>query len=117
MDVDLGGGILPCAELGANAAWWRLCLLTYDVLSALKTLALPPEFEDARPKRLRFRVFGVAARVLSHARRIVARVAAVLAERAHLSAARARLRGLLWPGVVRNCAQSIGVDLRPGMTM
>ncbi len=47
---ELGGGGLPCAALGANAAWFRLCLLTYNLLSAMKVLALPLPFEDARPK-------------------------------------------------------------------
>lgn len=50
---ELGGGVLPCAAFGANAAWFRLSLLTYNLLSALKRLALPPELSSARPKRLR----------------------------------------------------------------
>jgi len=34
--------------LRANAAWYRLSLLTYNVLSALKSLALPPALSTAR---------------------------------------------------------------------
>jgi hypothetical protein len=64
---ELGGGVLPCAAFGANAAWFRLCLLTYNLLSAMKVLVLPPPFEDARPKRLRFAVFNLPARLVSHA--------------------------------------------------
>jgi hypothetical protein len=33
--------IPPCGRFGANAPWYRLSLLTYNVLSALKSLALP----------------------------------------------------------------------------
>jgi hypothetical protein len=33
----------------------------------MKVLALPPPFEDARPKRLRFAVFNLPARLVSHA--------------------------------------------------
>jgi hypothetical protein len=71
---DLAAGTLPCAEFGANAAWYRLNMLTYNVLSALKTLSLPPEFQDARPKRLRFLVFAIGAELISHARRLYARL-------------------------------------------
>jgi hypothetical protein len=46
---ELGGGVLPCAAFGANAAWFRLCLLTYNLLSAMKVLALPPPAGARRP--------------------------------------------------------------------
>ena len=39
---ELGGGVLPCGRFGANEAWFRLALLTYNVLRALKAIALPP---------------------------------------------------------------------------
>jgi hypothetical protein len=63
-----------------------------NLLSAMKVLALPPPFEDARPKRLRFAVFNLPARLVSHARRFCARVARSLLERADLPLGRARLR-------------------------
>jgi hypothetical protein len=68
----LGAGVLPCAAFGANVAWFRLSLLTYNLLSAMKVLALPPPFEDARPKRLRFAVFNLPARLVSPARKLLA---------------------------------------------
>jgi hypothetical protein len=90
---ELAGGTLPCAEFGANAAWFRLNLLTYNVLSAIKTLALPPTLADARPKRLRFVVFDVAAELLMHARVLIARVyAGVERAAALLDTRRALLR-------------------------
>ena len=49
-------------------------------------------FEDARPKRLRFAVFNLPARLVSHARRLCARVARSLLERADLLLGRSRLR-------------------------
>jgi hypothetical protein len=94
---ELGGGVLPCATFGANAAWFRLCLVTYNLLSAMKVLDLPPPFEDARPKRLRFAVFNLPARLVSHARRLLARVGRSLLERADLLLGRTRLRAA-WAG-------------------
>jgi hypothetical protein len=37
------GGVMPCGRFGANAAWLRLAVLTCNVLTALKRLALPRE--------------------------------------------------------------------------
>jgi len=71
---ELAAGVMPCSRFGANAAWLRMAVLTYNVLSALKRLALPPELLTARPKRLRFLVFHTAGRILHHARRVVCRL-------------------------------------------
>ncbi|MHB8304073.1 MAG: hypothetical protein ACYDC6_14840 [Acidobacteriaceae bacterium] len=38
---------------GWNAAWLRLAAISYNVLTALKRIALPAELLRARPKRLR----------------------------------------------------------------
>jgi hypothetical protein len=81
----------------ANAAWYRLCNLTYNVLSALKAFALPPHFATARPKRLRFAVFTIAGRISTHARRTILRIAHSLEAAVGLIAARARLVALLRP--------------------
>jgi hypothetical protein len=73
---DLGAGVMPCGRFGANAAWLRLNVLTHNVLSALKRLALPPELLQARPKRLRFLIFHTPGRIVHHARRVLLRLAA-----------------------------------------
>jgi hypothetical protein len=65
---DLGAGVMPCGRFGANAAWLRLAVLTHNVLTALKRLALPPELLAARPKRLRFLIFHTPGRIVHHAR-------------------------------------------------
>ena len=55
---------MTCGRFGANAAWLRLAVLAYNVLRALKRLALPPEllsakrfFRDLTQNRLRRGVF------------------------------------------------------------
>jgi hypothetical protein len=65
---ELAGGVMPCGRFGANAAWLRLAVLTYNLLTALKGLALPPELLLARPKRLRFLIFNTPAKLVHHAR-------------------------------------------------
>ncbi len=46
---ELGGGTFPSGKFGANAAWFRFALLTYNILSALKLFALPPSTDTAKP--------------------------------------------------------------------
>jgi hypothetical protein len=71
---ELAAGVMPCGRFGANAAWLRLAVLTYNLLSALKRLALPPELLAARPKRLRFLIFNTAGRIIHHARSVICRL-------------------------------------------
>lgn len=44
-------------RFGANAAWLRLTVMTQNVLTALKRVALKPEHLRAQHKRLRFQIF------------------------------------------------------------
>jgi len=85
---EVGAGVLPCGRYGANAAWFRLCVLTWNLMVALKWIALPPEFLDARPKRLRFAFFTLAARVTTSGRQTLLRVAAAIARLAAFIQAR-----------------------------
>jgi hypothetical protein len=71
---ELAGGVMPCGRFGANAAWIRLALITHNVLTALKRIALPEPWLRARPKRLRFRIFCSPAKLIHHARQLRLRV-------------------------------------------
>lgn len=75
---DLAAGTLPCGRFGANAAWLRLAVISYNLLTALKRLALPAELLAARPKRLRFLIFQTAGRLVHHARKIMLRLSTTL---------------------------------------
>jgi hypothetical protein len=68
---------MPSKYFGANAAWLRLAVISHNVLTALKRLALPAELLRARPKRLRFLIFNTAGRLVQHARNMVLRLAAL----------------------------------------
>lgn len=71
---ELGAAVLPCGRFGANAAWYRIATLAYNVLSAFRSVALPPKYQDARPKRLRLLLFVQVAEVINHARQLIARI-------------------------------------------
>jgi hypothetical protein len=88
---EIAAAVPPCGRFGANAAWYRLSLLTYNVLSAMKWLALPPSMETARPKRMRFSLFSIAGRIISHAGQLVLRIGREAEALARLIAARIRI--------------------------
>ena len=44
---ELAGGVMPSKYFGANAAWLRLAVISHNVLTALKRLALPAELVRA----------------------------------------------------------------------
>jgi hypothetical protein len=71
---ELAGGVLPCGRFGANAAWFRLAILSHNVMTALKRLALKPEMLNARPKRMRFLYFCIPGKVVHHARKLLLRL-------------------------------------------
>ncbi|HSB91455.1 MAG TPA: IS1380 family transposase [Anaerolineales bacterium] len=71
---ELAAEALPSQKFAANAAWFRLNVLLYNLLSAFKRVALPPELHSARPKRLRFVLLNGIGKVVRHAREIVLRL-------------------------------------------
>jgi hypothetical protein len=88
---ELAGGVMPCGRFGANAAWFRLAVLTHNVLTALKRLALPAELLTARPKRLRFLIINTPGKLIHHARRTILRLAKTWSRFSNWSAALRRL--------------------------
>jgi post-segregation antitoxin (ccd killing protein) len=71
---ELAAEALPSQRFGANAAWFRLNVMLYNLLSAFKRVALPQELHQARPKRLRFVLLNGVGRVVRHARELVLRL-------------------------------------------
>lgn len=50
---QLGGGHVPSRRFGVNSAWFKVSLLTYNLVSAIKGLCLAEEERTARMKRFR----------------------------------------------------------------
>lgn len=70
---DLAAGQLPSNKFGANAAWWTIAVLAYNLHALLAKLALPKGLEGSRFKRLRYHLINVPARLVQHARRCCVR--------------------------------------------
>ncbi len=92
---ELGAGVYPSAKFGANAAWLRLQVITYNLLELLKASALDKQYRNARPKRLRFAIFTQIGSVVHHARKQFMRVVAK-ALTFTIKPGRYRLRRLAW---------------------
>ena len=79
---ELAAAALPSQAFGANAAWFRMNVMLYNLMSAFKRLGLPRELHAIRPERLRFLVLNTLARAISHARERLLRCASAFARQA-----------------------------------
>jgi len=62
---------LPCGELLANAAFFQIGLIAYNLVQTFKRFALPEGWKKFCIKNLRFRLLCQAAIIVRHARRII----------------------------------------------
>lgn len=71
-----GLGHLPCGQLHANALYFSIGLLAYNLLQILKIIALPPGSEFKSIKTLRYQLFHLAGKLVSHARSFILKISA-----------------------------------------
>jgi hypothetical protein len=71
MKSDLAGGTMPSGLFGANAAWWSIMILAYNVTALTQRYLLAAGWATKRLKALRFAVFNIAGRVYAAGRRLI----------------------------------------------
>lgn len=71
----LAAGRLPSQKFGANAAWFAINALAYNVMAGLRAAAAESEDRVARVKSLRFNLLLVSARLTRFSRKITLRFA------------------------------------------
>ena len=59
---------------GANAAWWAMAVLAFNLNSALKRLILGGQWVNKRLKAVRFALIALPRRVVRRARRLIIRL-------------------------------------------
>ena len=105
---ELKGGFgmewIPCGETYAsasgvrkadNAVFFRLGVIAYNLLGAMKVLALPRKWHrHTRGTTIRWRLYQIAGQVMWQARRVVLRLAATAEKMAILLTARRRIQQL-----------------------
>jgi hypothetical protein len=92
---ELAAGVYPSAKFGANAAWLRLQVLTFNLLELLKATALDKQYRHARPKRLRLAIFTQIGSVVHHARRQFTRIVSKVLDIV-LCPGRRRMAAMTW---------------------
>jgi hypothetical protein len=68
-DKDTGLAKFPFQEFALNEVWLEIVLLAHDLIVWTQALLLDGELATAEPKRLRYRLLHVAARLAFHGRR------------------------------------------------
>ncbi len=59
----LGGGHLPSQHFAVNAAWFKLALITYNIVSAIRGLSFSAEERTVRLKKFRLLLIALAGRM------------------------------------------------------
>ena len=96
LKLDFGADVLPCSDFGANAFYFMICSLSFNLL-ALMRLFLPEELAYHRVITFRWRVYAIAAKVVKTGRQIFIKMKAK--HQALLEAILARIK-LIQPIVV-----------------
>jgi len=96
-DKDTGLARLPFRDFQMNQVWLALVLIAHDLIAWTQALLLTGELADAEPKRLRYRLLHVAARLAFHGRRARLRLQHTWPWAAELAAAFAKLKALPAP--------------------
>lgn len=77
MKRDLAGGVMPCDRFGANAAWWAIMILAYNLTTFMKSVVLGGAWRRREMKSLRLHVIHVAGRIVRHGRQLYVKLSAV----------------------------------------
>ena len=67
---------MPCGETYANAVFFRIGIIAYNLFQALKLLGLPIWWRTATIATVRWKLYQVAAKVVYHARQVLLKLAA-----------------------------------------
>ena len=63
LKLDFGGDTLPCSDFNANALYFAVTALSYNLFALMRQL-LPEELATKRVITLRWRVYALAAKVV-----------------------------------------------------
>ncbi len=67
LSSEFAAAHLSCGDFGANAAYFQLCAMAYNLL-ALMRMILPVKWERCRATTVRYRLYAVAGQIVHHAR-------------------------------------------------
>lgn len=74
--IGLGMEQMPCGEWEANAMYFAIGVLAYNLAQRLKRQVLPESYRTATVATLRWKVYRLAGKLVRHARRLILQVKA-----------------------------------------
>lgn len=86
---------MPCGETYANAVYFRLGVIAYNLFIAMKALSLPGSWRKHRIATVRWRLYQMAGHVLWESRRVVLQLATSMDKVRLLLGASRKVRQLL----------------------
>jgi hypothetical protein len=92
-----GFGRFPSRDFGVDTVWLELSLAAIDLLAWTRVLLLDEELATAEPKKFRYRLLHIAARLTHGGRRLRLRISATWPWRNELATAFHRLAALPRP--------------------
>lgn len=95
---DVGVGYMPTGDSPANAVWFRIGVLVYNLIQGFKRDLLPVACQSFRLPTLRWKFFALPGKLVRHARTLVLKLAVPQRDLDSLSAVRAQCRLLFQPG-------------------
>ena len=75
LKLDFGGDTLPCSNLEANALYFLISALSYNLFALMRQL-LPEELSRHRCTTIRWRLYAMAAKVVKTGRRLYVKLQA-----------------------------------------
>jgi hypothetical protein len=95
-ELKIGFGMerMPCGQFGANAMFFRIGVLAYNLFVLFKMEALPAEWAHCQVQTVRWRLYQTAGKIVSHAGSLILKVRRALF--ALFLEVRARCRELAW---------------------
>ena len=72
---DFGGDTLPCSDFKANALYFLISALSYNVFALMRQL-LPESLAHHRAMTIRWRVYAMAAKVVKTGRQLFVKLQA-----------------------------------------
>jgi hypothetical protein len=93
-ELKIGFGMerMPCGDFGANAMFFRLGTIAYNLFVLFKASALSSQWRHVQVQTVRWRLYHVAGKVVRHGRQLILKVSAWVHEL--LAEIRARSREL-----------------------
>lgn len=75
-ELKIGFGMerMPCGEKGANAVFFRIGVIAYNLFVLMKMTALPSSWARHQVQTVRWRFYHTAGKVVSHGRRMILKV-------------------------------------------